>query len=559
MCLKRFDFAVANPPFSYKSWSNGVNIANDEYGRFEYGTPPDKNGDYAFLLHILKSLKSTGKAAVILPHGVLFRGNSEERIRRNLIGQGYIKGIIGLPANLFYGTGIPACIIVLDKEGARDRQQLFMVDGSRDFMKDGNKNRLRSQDIHKIVDVFTKEMKIEGYSRLVSLDEVAANEYNLNIPRYIDSSAPEDRHDLGAHLQGGIPNGDIDRLDAYWQVFPTLRAALFTKSDREGYSDCLVQASQIKTTILTHPEFIDFARKSLALFEAWRNDHVPGLKAIAVGDDPKALIHKFSEDLLVRFCKANLLDKYDIYQILMDYWAETMQDDVDILVQDGWKAGAELRPLVVKKGEKLKETPDLVIGKTKYKADLIPPKILIAAYLSAEQEKVDSLQVTLDTITQELDSFIEVHSGDEGALAEAKNDKDKITKASVTARKKEAKSEGAEPEELKILLACLSLFTRETAARKQVKDAQTALDKMVFDHYPKLTEQEVQTLVVDHKWMGYLKTNIKAEIERVTQALAGRVKVLEERYAEPLPELEEQVDALAGKVEEHLKQMGLSW
>jgi type I restriction enzyme M protein len=237
--LKTFDFAVANPPFSYKSWSNGVNVAEDPFQRFEYGAPPDKNGDYAFLLHILKSLKSTGKAAVILPHGVLFRGNAEATIRRALVRQGYIKGIIGLPANLFYGTGIPACILVLDKAGAAQRQGLFMVDASRGFMKDGNKNRLRSQDIHKIVDVFNHQTKLDRYSRLVPLAEIEKNDYNLNIPRYIDASEPEDLHDLAAHLSGGIPNGDLDALGAYWQVFPKLRADLFAP-EREGYSKLII-------------------------------------------------------------------------------------------------------------------------------------------------------------------------------------------------------------------------------------------------------------------------------------------------------------------------------
>ena len=158
--LKTFDFAVANPPFSFKAWSNGFNPGDDLYKRFTYGVPPDKNGDYAFLLHILTSLKSTGKGAVILPHGVLFRGGAEASIRRKLVSRGYIKGIIGLPANLFYGTGIPACILVLDKEGAAARQGIFMIDASKAFLKDGNKNRLRAQDIHKIVDVFNRQVEI---------------------------------------------------------------------------------------------------------------------------------------------------------------------------------------------------------------------------------------------------------------------------------------------------------------------------------------------------------------------------------------------------------------
>ena len=237
--LKTFDFAVANPPFSFKSWSSGVDAAHDEFRRFEYGIPPDKYGDYAFLLHLITSLKSKGKGAIILPHGVLFRGNKEADIRRKLIQRGLIKGIIGLPANLFYGTGIPACILVVDKEYAHARTGIFMIDASKGFLKDGNKNRLRAQDIHRIVDVFTKQAEVPRYSRMVPLAEIAspANDYNLNIPRYIDASEPEDLHDLDAHLNGGIPNRDIDDLSPYWSVFPSLRQVLFADNGRTGYSE----------------------------------------------------------------------------------------------------------------------------------------------------------------------------------------------------------------------------------------------------------------------------------------------------------------------------------
>jgi type I restriction enzyme M protein len=209
--LRTFDYIVMNPPFSVKSWNNGLEKG---YGRFEYGSPPEKNGDYAFLLHALTSLKSTGKAAIILPHGVLFRGNAEATIRTRLLKQGFIKGIIGLPANLFYGTGIPACIVILDKENAQSRTGVFMIDASKGFKKDGNKNRLRSQDIHKIVDTFNKHIEIDRYSRMVPMSEIAdpKNDYNLNIPRYLDSSDPEDLQDLHAHLHGGIPNADLDAL-----------------------------------------------------------------------------------------------------------------------------------------------------------------------------------------------------------------------------------------------------------------------------------------------------------------------------------------------------------
>ncbi|GAC13222.1 type I restriction-modification system subunit M [Aliiglaciecola lipolytica] len=571
--LKTFDFAVANPPFSNKNWTSGLNPNEDLYGRFTWGIPPEKNGDYTFLLHIIKSLKSTGKGAVILPHGVLFRGNAEAKIRENLIKQGYIKGIIGLPANLFYGTGIPACIIVIDKEHAQKAvtsfnegdielptvsgRPIFMVDASKGFIKDGNKNRLRSQDIHKIVDVFNKGLELERYSRLVEIDEIAANDYNLNIPRYIDSSEPEDLHDLSAHLQGGIPNRDIDALEHYWQVFPSIRATLF-KPEREGYSHALVEASQVKSTILAHQEFKDFAARSLLPFKQWIPE--AKLKEIKVGDNPKNFIFNISENLLHSYVNSDLLSKYDIYQILMDYWADTMQDDVYVLVQDDWQVGNTLRELVAKKGEKLKETPDLIINKKKYKAEIIPPSLIVARYFADEQAQVDALQAKQDEATQALESYLEEHASsgtgsEDGLLVEALNDKDKITKASVAARAKLA----TDADEIKALKQATKLFNAEAAAKKAVKEAQETLDLAVFSQYPKLNIDELKALIVDDKWLATLQANIVAEIERVTQQMANRVKQLEERYSTPLPKLAKSVDSLSDKVAGHLKAMGLEW
>ena len=572
--LKTFDFAVANPPFSVKSWSNGINLSDDQFSRFEYGTPPDKNGDYAFLLHILKSLKSSGKGAVILPHGVLFRGNAEARIRENLIKQGYIKGIIGLPANLFYGTGIPACIIVLDKEQSKarafsapgeasDKDGIFMVDASKGFMKDGNKNRLRSQDIHKIVDVFTKQIELNRFSRMVSLTEIASNDYNLNIPRYIDSSEPEDLHDLSAHLQGGIPKADIDALNTYWQAFPSVRASLF-ETARDGYSNILVAANDVKASILNHAEFKAFAQIAIDLFHNWKAQ--AKLTELSTGkeegstenkeyESPKDIIHRISESLLSAYTDAPLLDKYDIYQIIMDYWAESMQDDVYVITQDGWQAGKTLRELVVSKGEKLKETPDFIIKKTKYKAELIPPALIVAKFFSAEKTAIDELQAKLDASTQELETYIEEHAVEDGLLSEATTDAGKVSKATVAARLKQATDAG----ELKALKTVKKLIETEAASKKAVKDAQEALDQQVFDQYPQLSLEDIKTLIVEDKWLATLQASIKAEIERITQQLANRIKTLEERYSTPMPALVDNVSELSNKVDEHLKKMGLAW
>ncbi|CBJ79172.1 Type I restriction-modification enzyme subunit M [Xenorhabdus bovienii str. Jollieti] len=561
--LKTFDFAVANPPFSNKNWTSGINPREDEFGRFGWGIPPEKNGDYAFLLHILKSLKSTGKGAVILPHGVLFRGNAESLIRENLIKQGYIRGIIGLPANLFYGTGIPACIIVLDKQDAISAdfdaegkvtrgRDIFMIDASRDFIKDGNKNRLRSQDIYKIVEVFTQQKTLPRFSRTVEFKEIVANDYNLNIPRYIDSSEPEDLHDLSAHLQGGIPNRDIDVLDKYWNVFPGIRSTLFA-TEREGYSHSLVEANQVKDTILNHTEFKTFAEQSLKPFAAWCQS--AALKEIHRSDNPKELLNDISGYLLINYESVPLLSKYDVYQILMDYWAETMQDDVYVLVQDDWAAGKKVRELVVKQAEKLKETPDFVIKKTKYKAEIIPPALIIQNYFAGQQVKIDQLQIDADNATQALENYIEENSGDDGLLNDALNDKDKVTKASITARLKLA----TDNEEKTVLKQAKELFDAEIDAKKELKKYQEALDLSVLKQYSKLTDDEIKTLVVDKKWLATLEANIQAEIERVTQQLTNRVRELEERYAESLPTISKSVDSLSSKVADNLKAMGLEW
>ena len=557
--LKTFDFVVANPPFSFKAWSTGFDPNNDEFHRFELGVPPQKNGDFAFLLHMLTCVKSTGKAAVNLPHGVLFRGGAEAVIRREIIRRGYIKGIIGLPANLFYGTSIPACIIVLDKENAAARKGIFMIDASKSFIKDGNKNRLRTQDIHKIVDTFTRLAEIPGYSRMVSLGEISdpKNDFNLNLPRYIDSTEPEDIQDIDAHLRGGIPNRDIDALDRYWQVIPGVRATLFKKADRTGYSQLKVSVAGIKAAIFGHAEFTAFNESATRLFARWKAANTPRLKGIAQGGKAKALIETLSEDLLDTFEKARLLDPYDVYQHLMDYWAETMQDDVYMIVSDGWREAAQPQPISESKDKR--EKPDFAVGKLKYKAELIPTALVIARYFAAEQAAIGRLEAEIAAIEQAMEEMAEEHGGEEGLLEAAKNDKDKLTKASVAARLKEIKGDADAADERKVLNDYLALIEKEAATSAKVKDAQEALMAKVAAQYGKLTEDEIKTLVVDDKWLATLAAAVQGELDRVSQTLTGRIRQLAERYATPLPQLTGEVATLAARVDEHLKKMGAVW
>jgi type I restriction enzyme M protein len=535
--IKTFDYVVANPPFSTKAWSNGFNPEKDDYGRFAYGIPPAKNGDYAFLLHILTSLKSSGKGAVILPHGVLFRGGAEGTIRKNIIAHGYIKGIIGLPANLFYGTGIPACIIVLDKEHASARKGIFMIDASKGFIKDGNKNRLRAQDLHKIVDAFNKQIEIAKYSRMVPVAEIEGNDCNLNIPRYIDSTEAEDLQDINAHLCGGIPSRDIDDLSRYWQVFPSVRAVLFAPHARPGYSTLTVAAGDIKSTIFGHAEFTTFNDTVTTLFASWQSANKPHLTGIAIGGHPKELIETLSESLLDTFRNAPLLDAYDVYQHLMTYWAETMQDDVYLLVQDGWKAVVDGKP----------------------NTDLIPQPLIVRRYFASEAAAIEQLEADRDTISREMEELDEEHGGEDGLLVDAKNDKGKLTKVSAKARLAEIKHDRDAADERKLLNEYLELIEQELTANKKVKDAQKALDAKVAAQYAKLTEVEIKTLVVDDKWLTTLAVDVQTELDRVSQALTGRIRQLAERYATPLPVLVDEVQALAARVDEHLKRMGAVW
>ncbi len=557
--LKTFDYVVANPPFSLKAWTSGVHFP-DIYERFEgFDTPPEKNGDYAFLLHMIKSLNSKGKAAVILPHGVLFRGNTEGSIRAKLVKKGYIKGIIGLPANLFYGTGIPAAIIVIDKEHASARTGIFMIDASKGYKKDGNKNRLRDQDVHKIVDTFTNQVEISGYSRMVTKQEITDNDSNLNIPRYIDSSEVEDIHDLFAHLNGGIPVHDVDALNTYWELFPKLKDTLFTPSKTDGYYHTQVESSEVKNTILHAPEYLRFKDKVTQVYLSWRGEHDESLHNLNNGCRPKAIIKELSESLLEAFKETKLIDPYDVYQLLMDYYLEVMQDDLYLISQDGWTVGSIVRELVPTKNDKgktvYKEVHDFEFKKVRYKADLIPPVLMIDSYFKEEQLAIDALQSTLDTASSELESYIEEHSGEDGLLENAKTDKGSISKASVAKALKEV----TDDEEIEVIKACKKLLENEAKLKKELKGAVDALTVEVFKKYPTLSIEEIKEIVITCKWYASWSDFIDDEIQRVTHRLADRVKTLEERYSEPLKELNSSVHELESKVESHLKKMGLTW
>ena len=542
--LVTFDYVVANPPFSDKRWSTGLNPSEDPFERFGYiGIPPAKQGDYAYLLHILKSMKSSAQGACILPHGVLFRGNAEADIRRNLVRRGYIKAIIGLPANLFYGTGIPACIIVLDKAHAHTRKGIFMIDASSGYMKDGNKNRLRDRDIHRIVDVFTRGLEVPKYARMVGVEEIEKNDYNLNLPRYIDSQEPEDIQDIEGHLKGGIPERDIDALESYWSVCSSLKASLFRQM-REGYLELTVPKGELKQAIYTHPEFAAFISGMNGHFSIWKTRTIEDLKHLDKGCHPKSIIQSLSEHLLEHYADKPLIDRYAVYQHLMDYWTETMQDDCYLIAADGWKAET---CRITEKDKKGKEKD------RGWVCDLVPKPLIVARFFAELQELITRVETELESRTARMSELEEEHGGEECAFAAM----DKVNKATVAARLKEIKADRDAKDEADVLREWLKLSGEEAELKKMLRDAEANLDAYVYDKYPELTVDEIKALVVDDKWLAAIAMAIHGEMDRISQNLTRRVKELAERYETPLPDVSLKVAELEAKVNAHLERMGV--
>ncbi|MUU31212.1 type I restriction-modification system subunit M [Helicobacter pylori] len=558
--LKTFDYVVANPPFSLKNWTDGLSIdpkskqvINDRFNRFEDGTPPEKNGDFAFLLHIIKSLKNTGKGAVILPHGVLFRGNAEGAIRKNLLTKGYIKGVIGLAPNLFYGTSIPACVIILDKENARARKGVFMIDASKDFKKDGNKNRLREQDVQKMIDTFNALKEIPYYSKMVSLEEISANDYNLNIPRYI-AAKQESEKDLFAlinsHKASYLPKNEIKAYDPYFRVFKELKNTLFKKSDKEGYYALKTECENIKELIIQSLEFQTFHASVLNAFD--RLELLTTFNDLEPGFNPKTLIESVCSKVLKEFEKGEILDKYGVYQLFKDYYNEVLQDDWFLLSFNGFLSTKELRKLNPLKDKNKKanylEEPDFVIQKTHYKSDLIPKNLIKQRFFEKEAKELEELENALNEKEALLDEFIEEHSNEEGLF-----DGLKINESVL---KKELKN-ATDPEDKQILKTALELLEAKNKALKMKNKAYEELELKAFHQYKNLEINEIKDLIIKDKWLNSLKNALENKILKRINALTSALNEIISSYSNSLLELNKEVKESESKVLEHLKDLGL--
>lgn len=444
--LKKFDFIVMNPPFSDKSWSDGIKTSEDKYKRFDgYGIPPEKNGDYAWFLHVLKSLDSNGKAGIIMPHGVLFRGNAEETIRIEVLKKRYIKGIVSLPANLFYGTGIPACIVIIDKEDAETREGIFLIDASRGFKKDGNKNRLREQDIEKIVQTFISGKPVKGYARFVKYTDILEqNAGNLNVPRYIqkiDDTLPQN---IAAHLKGGIPGTDIESLKRLWDISPALKQEIFTCVDESHDVYNLALASgEIEGVIGQDGSILAEKQKETGvIFAQWRDSVKDILLGIKSETNPKELIRAIAVMLLKAYESARLLDNYDVYDCLLNYWNAKLQDDVYAIKASGYEVGREIEYEYAQKKAKDENGETISVDDTSkvksFEGALIPKEIIEAVYFADELAAINELMEQSAALEAELDEMREEESGDEGLLKDVLNDKgDSIPKANLNKRLKE--------------------------------------------------------------------------------------------------------------------------
>lgn len=617
--LERFDYIVANPPFSLKNWSDGLK----EFGRFTgYGDrPPEKNGDYAWLMHILKTLKSTGKAAVILPHGVLFRGNAEGTIRQTIIDKGWIKGIISLPPNLFYGTGIPACILIIDKEGAENRAGIFMIDAGKGYVKDGSKNRLREQDIYRIVTTFNEQITDDPkYARFVPNKEIKKkNGYNLNISRYIDSSDPEDIQNIYAHIHGGIPAADIDALGRFWTAFPTLKNELLSVFS-EGYYKLKVEEDIIRQTIYSNAEFAAYGEMIDEAFTKWKAYADTKLKTLNGTVSAKKLIIELAQVILKEFESISLINKYDVYQVLLAYWNEVLGDDVSLIIaeDEGYGVAREIENIMKEtKKTDADGNPELkIVG---WEGKLIPKAIIIDAFFSEEKKTIDELTEFVAETDARLMSMVEESSEDsalsevaEGGKVKSKDIQEKmyeimshvhtplidgllelqnllpmkkkeyveyinankiletaytekgtVTKASVACALDVARAKSPVPEayagDYAELKEAFELAKKLEESTKLIKDMDQDLDNQAHERYAALTDDEIMDLLVSKKWYDSIGNGIFDLHTAISHQLADRIIELSKRYADTLPDLMKQTAAYEAKVKSHLERMGFSW
>lgn len=540
------DAVVSNPPYS-QQWDSSGKEMDPRFAGF--GVAPKSKADYAFLLHDLFHLRPHGIMAIVLPHGVLFRGGEEGEIRRNLIERDHISAIIGLPANIFFGTGIPTIIMVLRKE--RQEDDVLFIDASKGFVKEGKSNKLRASDIKRIADTVEARISIEGYSRVVSKDEVRNNDYNLNIPRYVDSSEPAETWDLYASMFGGIPNAELDELESYWQAFPDLRKRLFV--DRNGH--CMsIAVDDLRSAIIEDAfvkQFEDGFADSFASFK-----HVMVSKLIGNWETVDALAEEkaLTDDIFDRIQGFPLLDRYEAYQALDDSWG-TVSGDLEMLQTEGFDAVRKVDPNMVVKKTKGKDQ-EVQDG---WRGHIIPFILAQQAYLPNQLNRVESTQRELSSIKAEYDELLENLNEEDRGQPTISDAGDAFVNAEVSKAakmlRKEMRSQSLEEGSYEAaILACADLIEREKALKKQLKQQLITLEEDTKSAIEGLTDEQAYELL-EIKWVKPVMDSLLELPAKKIDELIAKIKELNEKYSDTYADIIEEISAVERELDEMLGQL----
>lgn len=516
------DAVVSNPPYSQRWEPEG----KDADIRFAYGIAPRSKADYAFLLHDLYHLKPSGIMCIVLPHGVLFRGGEEGNIRRNLIENDKIAAIIGLPANIFFGTGIPTIIMVLRQK--RTESDVLIVDASKGFEKAGKSNRLRASDIRRIVDVVDARQTVEGFSRLVGKEEIRANDYNLNIPRYVDSSEPTETWDLYSTMFGGIPRAEIDALDTWWQALPGLRDALFASGNDHAAS---LRVDNLSEAVACNEAVRSYIKRYQDAFSGLRRKLVSDLIGRWDAVDSLGEEESVASDIFQRVSDFSLVDKYEAYQVLDNAW-EGISADLEMLQTEGFDATRRVDPLMVlkKKGGKDVEVQD------GWKGHVLPFGLVQEALLSDELSALRTVQDELIRVSGECDSLKEeLPPEDDGDGEEASCD---LTDEEI--------------EERQQLLA--EATKRQKSLKKAVKERTEALEDATRTLVESLTDEQVYELL-ERKWVDPLMGGLMTLLQQSIDRLVKKIEALQEKYQDTYADIAGQISDAERELNEMLGQL----
>lgn len=524
------DSVVSNPPYS-QAWDPSNKEHDPRYSRF--GLAPKGKADYAFLLHDLFHIKPDGIMTIVLPHGVLFRGGEEGEIRKNLIENNHIDTIIGLPANIFFGTGIPTIIIVLKQK--RENTDTLIIDASKGFIKEGKNNKLRASDIKRIVDAVMNRESIDKFSRLVSREEIRSNDYNLNIPRYVDSSEPAETWDLYASMFGGIPMTEIDGLEEYWKAFPTLKSALFTNSDIPYVE---LATEDIKNTIKNHADIKTFEnafKDAFADFHLYlKKEWIEKMEHVEISKSENVI----SENIFKRLDQVPLIDKYEAYQILDDEWGK-IAVDLEIIQTEGFAATKKVDPNLVtkKKDGKEQEIQDGWIGR------VIPFELVQKELLSDRYKELREKEARLAEIPSLYEEIIEDMTEEEKDGQVLNDNNDAFVAKEVTKKIKELKKE-APTEEVKSFIDKLDRYERlskeEKDLKKKIKSETAKLHMLTKETIENLTDSMVCELL-DKKWIGNLLESINKLPDTIVDNLVSKIQALVSKYKTTYFELEKEI------------------